>query len=229
MSAPVSVRLWRVAGALAVAHVALMLGGNSVENTPPLGDARSTVLADYVTGPMGRAYAGGYVEFLGFLAFLAGAVLIGRLLRGRTETSGWLARCIDASAVTYVAVTVATGFAAGAAALYDGHHGATLATITTVNDIRNFGYFLSIGVLGAFTLSVAAAGQVTRALPRWLSWTGYVLGVAMIASVPTARVGGIDYASLAWLVWFLALAVVALRGLRRVALPEERELAAAGR
>lgn len=223
-----SVRLWRVAGALAVAHLALMLGGNSFENTPLLGDPRSSVLADYASGPMGKPFAGGYVEFLGFLAFLAGAVLIGRLLRGRTETSGWLARCIDASAVTYVAVTVATGFAAGAAALYNGHHGAAVTTITTVNDVRNFGFFLSVGVLGGFTLAVAGAGQVTRALPRWISWTGYVLGIAMIASVPAARVGSIDYTSLAWMVWFLALAVVALRGPQRPSLPQESELEAAG-
>ena len=52
------------------------------------------------------------------------------------------------------------GLAAGAAALYDGHHGAPLATITTVNDVRNFAFFLSIGVLGVFTLAVAGAGGV---------------------------------------------------------------------
>ena len=157
MTGPVPVRLWRVAGALAVAHLLLLLGGNSFENTPLLGDSRATMVADYVAGPMSKPYAGGYVEFLGFLAFLAGAVLLGRLLRGRTETSGWLARCVDASAVTYVAVTLATGFAAGAAALYDGHHGVAVGTITTVNDVRNFGFFLSVGVLGAFTLAVAGA------------------------------------------------------------------------
>jgi hypothetical protein len=228
MTTPVPTRLWRVAGALALAHVVLMLGGNSLETTPLLGDTQSNVIADYVTGPMSRPYAGGYVEFLGFLVFLVGALLLARLLRGRTETSGWLAACIAGSGITYVAVTVATGFAAGGAALYNGHHGAALTTVTTVNDIRNFGFFLSVGVVGVFTLAVAAAAQVTRILPRWLSWTGYVVGIGMVASVAAARVGGVDYASLVWLVWFVALSVVALRGPRTAAVTRPREPVPAG-
>ena len=161
--------------------------------------------------------AGGYVEYLGFLVFLVGALLLARLLRGTSEISGWLAACIGGTAVTYTAATIATGFAAGAAALYDGHHGAPLATITTVNDVRNFAFFLSIGVLGVFTLAVAGAVHATRTLPTWLAYTGYVVGLVSIAAVPAARVGGTDSANLLWLVWFLALGVAALRGPRSVA------------
>ena len=225
MTAPVSVRLWRVAGALAIAHVVLMFAG--APSTPLLGDTKANVLAAYVTGSMPRMYAGGYVEYLGFLVFLVGALLLARLLRGRTETTGWLAACIGGAGTTYVAVTVAAGFSAGAAALYNGHHGAAISTITTVNDVRNFAYFLSIGVLGVFTLAVAAAIASTRTLPRWLAWAGFPVGIAMIGTGPAARLGWVDFASLAWGVWFLALAVLALRG-PRAPLPRESELATAG-
>lgn len=222
MTASGSVRLWRVAGALAVAHVAIMFAG--APGTPLLGATKADVASFFVTGSMPGRFIGGYVEYLGFLVFLVGAALFSRLLRGRTETSGWLAACVHASAVTYVAVTIASGFAAGAAALYDGHHGAPLSTITTVDDVRNFAYFLSIGVLGVFTLAVAAAVRSTRALPTWLAWTGFPVGVAMVGAVPAARLGWVDYASLLWVAWFLALAVVALRGPRATSLPRESEL-----
>jgi hypothetical protein len=197
-------------------------------STPLLGDSRSNVVSAYVTGSMSRTYAGGYVEYLGFLVFLAGALLVARLLRGHTETSGWLAACIAGAGITYVAVTIAAGFSAGAAALYNGHHGAPLTTITSVNDVRNFAFFLSAGVLGVFTAAVAAAGRVTRSLPRWLCWAGYVVGTAMVAAVPAARAGSMDYVTLVWTVWFVALAVVALRGPRTAAVTRPREPAPAG-
>lgn len=207
-------RLWRLAGALALAHIVLVLGGVSVEQTPVLGDAAADTAAALVGSPLSTEFSGGYVEYLGFLVFLVGALLLARLLRGSSETSGWLAACISGTAVTYTAVNVATGFAAGAAALYDGHHGAPLATITTVNDVRNFAFFLSIGVLGVFTMAVAGAVHATRVLPTWLAYTGYVVGLVCIAAVPTARLGGIDSANLLWLVWFLAFGIRALRGPR---------------
>lgn len=216
MSAPLSppTRLWRIAGGLAIAHVVLMLGGFAFEQSPLLGASSSSVVAAYVHSSMSTIYAGGYVEYLSCLVFLVLAVLLGRLLRGRDELSGWLAGCIGAAAVIYLAVSIAAGFAAGAAALYNGHHGAPVTTLTTVNDVRNFAFFLSVGVLGVFTLAVAAAGRATRLLPAWLVWTGYVVGAGLIAAVPGARVGLVDDATLVWLVWFLALAVLCLRGPR---------------
>jgi hypothetical protein len=216
MSRPITTdrRLWRVAGALALAHVALLLGGVSLETTPMLGGGRAAVSAAYVHGSMTPTFTGGYLEFLGFLVFLVVSVLLGQLLRGTGTTPAWLSSCITASGVTYTAVTIATGFAAGAAALYNGHHGASLDTITTVNDVRNFAFFLSIGVLGVFTLAVAGAISATRTLPRWLAWSGYLVGALSIGAVPFARIGGLDVANLIWLVWFVVLGIAALRGPR---------------
>lgn len=221
------VRLWRIAGALAIAHVVLMFAG--APSTPRLGATRSDLTAFFVTGSMTGSYVGGFVEYLGFLVFLVGALLLARLLRGRTEIAGWFASCVGGAGIVYAAVTIAAGFSAGAAALYDGHHGAALSTVTTVNDVRNFAYFLSMGVLGLFTLAVAAAVQSTKALPRWLAWAGYPVGVALIGAVPAGRLGWVDFAFLAWVVWFVALAVLALRGPRPASLPQESELATSAR
>jgi hypothetical protein len=209
--------LWRLAAALALAHVALMLTGISFEPSVVLGDTRHDQVAGLLHGSLAAGLAGGYTEYLGFLVFLVDAALIAQLLRGAGEVQRWLSTCITAAGAVYTAITIAVGFAAGAAALYDGHHGADLMTAVTVNDVRNFGFFLSVGVLGVFTLAVAGAVHATGVLPRWLAWTGYLVGALSLAAVPAARWGAIDYVNMLWLAWWVALAVLALRGPRVVA------------
>ena len=105
--------------------------------------------------------------------------------------------------------------AAGGAAIYDGHHGAALAAVTTVNDIRNFGFLLSAGLVGVFVLSVSAAAHVTRALPGWVTYAGVAVGALSVVAVPGARIGLADVSTMLWFVWFAALGVAALRRGRR--------------
>jgi hypothetical protein len=214
-------RLWRIAGALALAHVVLLFAGVALEKSPLLGDTRAHVEAALVRSSMATVFTGGFLQYLAVLVFLAGAMLLARLLRGTSETSAWLASSAGAAAVTYVAVTVATGFAAGAAALYGGHHGAPLATLTTVNDVRNFGFFLSLGVLGVFTLAVAGAVRTSGALPRWVAYTGYLVGTLCLVAIPAQPWDAVNVVNLGWLVWFLAVGIVALRGPRPAAVPAQ--------
>jgi hypothetical protein len=213
-------RLWRIAGALALGHVVLLFAGVALETSPLLGDTQARAEAALVRSSMATVFTGGYLQYLAVLVFMAGAVLLARLLRGTSEISGWLASSAAASAVTYVAVTIATGFAAGAAALYDGHHGAPLATVTTVNDVRNFGFFLSLGVLGVFTIAVAGAVHSSGALPRWVAYTGYLVGALCILAIPAQPWDAVNVVNLVWLVWFLTVGIVALRGPRSAALPD---------
>lgn len=204
-------RLWKVAGGLVLAHVVLVFGGFALQKSPLLGDSTRHVTAALVDSSMTKVFTGGYIEYLGVLVFLVAGTLLARLLRGTGEISGWLSSTVAAAAVSYTAVALASGFAAGAAALYNGHHGASLETITTVNDVRNFAFFLSIGLLGVFALAVAGAIQATGLLPRWLAYTGYVVGALNIAAVPAvAR----DEVGLLWFLWFVTLGAVALRGPR---------------
>jgi hypothetical protein len=208
-------RLWLTAGWLAIAHVVLVFAGAALGHSLQLGDSASKATDALVESSLTRIYLGGYLSFLGFLVFLVVGLLLARLLRGEGEVSGWVSSCIAGSAVTCVAVTVASGFAAGAAALYDGHHGASLVTVTTVNDIRNLAFILTGGLVGLFVLSVAAAGRITGALPRWVSTSGVVLGVLSIAAVPGGRLGLTNVSTMLWFVWFVALGVAALHRNRR--------------
>jgi hypothetical protein len=216
MSGPVVVptRLWRVAGTLAIAHIVLVFAGVAFERSPELGASAHTTETALVHSSLLMVFAGGYVEYLGFLVFLAAALLLSRLLRDTGATAGWLSACIAGAAVTFTAITFATGMAAGAAAVYDGHRGVSLDVVTTVNDVRIFAFYLSTGVLGFFTLAVAAAVRATGVLPRWVSWTGFVVGVLAVAAPALQAWDAVNTVSMLWFAWFLALGILGLRGPR---------------
>jgi hypothetical protein len=201
-------RLWLAVGWLSIGYVVLTFIGTVFQKMEVLGDNPSKVTAALVTSSMSKNFTGGYIELIATLVFLAAALLLARLLRGSDELSGWLSSCVSGAAVAYVAVLFATG-AAGAAALYDGHHGAPLATVTALSDIRNIGYSMTGGIAGALVLAASAAGQVTRVLPRWFVYAGYLVGAVCIAAVPAVKAGAPQ--TLLWFAWLVGVGVIALR------------------
>ena len=206
-----SQRLWRVFGALVIANIAMLFAGLAVEGmTPSLGSSSSDIVDQLMHGSMTHRYAGGYVEALSTIVFLFAALLVARLLRGTDEWTGWLASGISATAIINVASGLIVGFPAGAAAIYDGHHGASVQMVTMVNDIRNFGFFLSVADLGIFTACVGGAILATRALPRWIGWAGVGAGLLCVVAVAGARNGAHNLANTVQMVWWVALGVVAL-------------------
>jgi hypothetical protein len=207
-------RLWIIAGWLAIAHIVLLFAGAVGGQSLQLGDSPATAADALVKSSMSSVFSGGYLTYLSFLVFLVGGLLFAQLLRRDEDTPRWLSSCIAGSVIANVAVTIATGFAAGAAAVYNGHHGADLATVTAVNDVRNFGFILCAGLVGVFALAVAAAARVTGALPRWVTVSGAVVGVVAIASVPGARNGLTDISTMLYYLWFVALGIAALRHAR---------------
>jgi len=203
--------LWITAGWLAIAHIVLIFAATIPMHSLQLGDSPATAADALVKSSMASSFAGGYVSYLGFLVFLVGGLLFAQLLRGDGIVPRWLSSCIAGSVVAYVAVTISTGFAAGAAALYDGHHGADLSVITTVNDIRNLGFILCAGLAGLFAVTVGLAARATGTLPRWVTVSGVVIGAFAIVSVPGARTGAADVSTMLFFLWFVALGIAALR------------------
>jgi hypothetical protein len=204
--------MWRVFGALAIAYVVLLLlpiAGSGA--TPEIGSPRSEIQKHLMTGSMPGKFAGGYEQALSAFVFLMAALLLARLLRGATEWTGWLSSMISATAIISAASTLTVGSAAGAAAIYDGHHGAPVETVTMLNDVRNFAFFLSIADLGVFTACAGAAILATRAMPRLLGWSGVGSGALCLVAVAGARNGTHDIANLVQCVWWVSLAVVAIR------------------
>lgn len=204
--------MWRVAGILAIAHVVLMFASFALQQVAPIGSDAGTVRTDHVTFSMTSGFAGEYLTCLSFLILLLAVTLLGRLLRGTAEVSEWLASSAAAAGVVYVAVTLAGALANLGAALYIGHHGGDLSTVAALVDAHWFAVFSATAVLGVFTGCIAGAVLVSRALPRWVAWTGFVTAVVCVASVPAAGAGAVDTATLVWVLWFVGLGVAGLRG-----------------
>lgn len=211
-SAPVPSRtLWQVAGILAISHVVLMVVGLMLQSTPSLTEGEQGITDYYAQGDMTRILAGGYVELVAFVALLPVVVFLARNLGRHTETGRWASLSGGAFGVAYVAMTIGTGFAPGAAALWGTHHGLDATTALVVNDVRNFAYFLGLALLGAHAVSVATAALADGWRRRSVGWTGLVTGAALIMSVPVAGYGLADVATLVWIVWWLVLAVALIR------------------
>ncbi len=213
-------RLWVTAGCLSIGYVVLTFAGVVFQYTLQLGQSPREGVKQLVETSLTRNYVGGYIEYVAALVLLVAMLLFARLLRGETETTGWLSSCMSGAAIANVAVTIAAA-AAGAAALYGAHHGASLSTATTVNNVRNFAFFLTGGLTGVFMISAAVAGRATGLLPRWVSYSGIAIGAFGILAVMGARIGLQNVSTLLWFAWLVALSVTALRTGRatRAAIP----------
>lgn len=215
--------LWRVAGTLAIAHVVTMLAGLSLQKVATVGASASAYATAYESGSLVKSMAGECLTCASFLLFLLAATLLARLVRGQAELGRWWASVPAAAGALYVAITLAVALPGVAAAVYDGHHGAPLAIVTALSDLHYFATFASMAALGTFTLALAAAARVSRALPRWIAYPGYGIGVLCLAAVPGAGTSLFDYATLLWFVWFVVTGIAALRQARgsRVRQPAE--------
>ncbi len=215
-------RLWRTAGLLALAHVVLILAGIALQNSPRLEEGIAGIERGYVEGNMARTMAGGMVEVLGFVLLIPALVFLARAIGRRTEIGRWAAQTALMSGMAYVAVTMAVGFPAGAAALYGAQHGLDVDTAFAINNIRIFSFFLSFALLGLHALGLAVAAWQDRMMTRWVGWGGLVTGVVLFASVPAAAVGQQDWGVLVWFVWWIGVGVVLLRHRPHVA-PDVRQ------
>ncbi|HVN13221.1 MAG TPA: hypothetical protein VMT69_14085 [Kineosporiaceae bacterium] len=202
--------LARVAGALALGHVVLLFAGFSQGVSVEHGDSPATVQRVYGGANLTRVFTGGYVEALSFVVLAAAVVLIARLFGRRTEAGHVAAQTFLALGVALVASTLAVGFPPGAAALYGSQHGADIGSVAMVNDIRNFGFVLQVALMAAMSLALGIAALAEQLCTRWVGVFGIVLGGVGIVLVPLAH----NVVSLVWILWWVGLAVLLLRGRR---------------
>lgn len=200
-------RSWRVAGILAIAYVVLAFVGSGLEGiTGLLGTNADEVRTQYAQANLPKAMAGGYLEALGALVFLAVAAFLYRVTERDREPAGWLSLTAFGSAVLYA---IPTSLAAGAAALYGTHHGADTTAVNALNNLRNFEFFLGFLPLGLFTCAIAVLAMPrATAVPRWIGWIGLPVGIAQFIGAAGAGAELQNFAMLLWFAWFLALGVV---------------------
>jgi hypothetical protein len=221
-------RLWQIAGILAIAHVVLIPIGIALQGSPLLSDGRQGIVESYVEGDMARTFTGGVLEAFGFLLLIPVLVFLARAFGRRTEAGGWAAQTGLMCGLAYVAVTFAVGFPAGAAAMYGAQHGLDVDAAFALNNVRIFGYFLSLLLLGGSTLGIAISALADGVHRRWIGGFGVVTGVAVLASTPLAGIGQQDWGTLVWMVWFVGVGVLALRHREPAPVESPREQVAIG-
>jgi hypothetical protein len=221
-------RLWQIAGILAIAHVVLIPIGIALQGSPLLSDGRAGIVESYVNGDLTRTFTGGVLEAFGFLLLIPALVFLARAFGRRTEAGGWAAQTGLMCGLAYVAVTFAVGFPAGAAAMYGAQHGLDVDAAFALNNVRIFGYFLSLLLLGGSTLGIAISALADGVHRRWIGGFGVVTGVALLASTPLAGIGQQDWGTLVWMVWFVGVGVLALRHREPAPVESPREQVAIG-
>ena len=208
---PIPRRLWQIAGVLGIAHVVLIPVGLALQQSPLFDDGTTGIRESYVEGDFVRTATGWMVESFGFLLFVPALVFLARALGRRTEAGGWAAQTGLMCGLGYVAVTFAVGFPAGAAAMYGAQHGLDVDTAFALNNLRIFGYFLSLLLLAGSTIGIALSALSDGVHRRWFGGLGLVAGLALLVSTPLSFVGLQDLGTLVWMVWFVGVCVLMLR------------------
>lgn len=203
----------RVAGALGLAHVLVVLAGFAITGPSKdtvLGAPMADTVRFYTEAPSSRLFTGGYVEMLGYLLFLPFLVCLYRYLRGGEPRTGIAAATGLLGGLAYLAAVLAGGFAAGGAAVYAGHSGASGDAVYALSLLRSFGYFVALAAWAVFFAGVGLSGLSGRTLPRWLTGTALVLAIALIAGVAGAADGWADLPGFLGLGWVLAASIFLL-------------------
>jgi hypothetical protein len=202
-------RPWRWAGGLALAHVVVMLVAFSQEKVSVQhGDSFAKVQHAYGGADVARTLGAGYVEALAFFVLTPAIVLLARLLGRRTELGRVAAQTFLGLGIALVASTLAVGFPPGAAAVYAAHHGVDPGALAMVNDIRNYSFVLQVALLAGMTLALGLAALADGVHTRWIGWGGVVVGSVGLVVTPFVH----DAVSLVWMIWWVGLAVLLLRG-----------------
>jgi hypothetical protein len=205
--------LWRVAGGLAIVHVVLMMAGFSLQKSTMLSDSGDEVLSTFSSANIPVVLGGILIEGSSFLVLLPVITFLARALGQRTEVGRWAAQTGMATGVVYVAVTLAIGFPPLAAALFASQHGVVDgAVLAMIGNLRNFGYYLTLLVLGFHAICIGASTRGESVRLRRVGWGGIGVGALLVVSVLTQGfIGFADVSTLVWMLWWICLGVALIR------------------
>ncbi len=204
--------LARPAGVLGLVHVVLLVAGLAISGGGALlEDGTAGIQAAYVDGNLTTILGGWFVESVGFVLLVPVTVFLGRFL-GRSSALGrWSARSGMVLGGVYVAITLAVGFPAGAAAAYGAQNGLDVDAAAALNSMRVFAYLLSLLCLGGYVVCVALSARADGFSPRFIGGFGLATGACLVAAGPLAAVALQDIPTLLYIVWWVGLCVILLR------------------
>jgi hypothetical protein len=186
----------RITAALAplggVAFAVLSVAGDQVIGNVPDGDTAPGTLVAFYQAHHAHVALGARLYTLAAVCFAVFGVAVYTRIRSATTTA--------VAAAVLVGVAVATAGQAFDAAVYTmlgGIGGKPGLTPDALQALHVWGSEFNTGVGPAILLAaVAVAGIANRAIPRWLTWPGLLIGVVSLLPPPTGYT-----ASLVFLAW----------------------------
>ena len=169
----------RVAAALGLLSVITKLAGFFIHGYPAIG-ASGKEIVHWATTTNERQFAIGiYIEHLGFLLFLLFAAWLWTVARDAEGGSGWLSTAGFGAAVLYVGAGL-VGNGVWWAVLDGGRHGTSPQTLTTIRDVAQHIYDLSLLLPAVFLILTGYVLFRTRALPRLIGAAAVPIGVSIL-------------------------------------------------
>ena len=157
-------RTTRLGAGLGIASIVLIAAGFAIASPTEatIASPESEVLAFYSDAGLAKTLAGGLIETLGLVLFLPFAGDARRPGRRRGHAARSSPPTARMAATVYVAICLAPGMSAGAAALWLAHHGtADPAVLTALNDLRALSYFVALLPFAVFLVCVGLSAAAT--------------------------------------------------------------------
>ena len=180
----------------AAGSLALIFIGFGIHGSFEAQESTAKVANYYAThAHKAHVWAGGYVEFLGYLLFAVFIAWLWSVLRSGEAAPSWPSALLLVTGSAYIALTAAT-FAPLGAAL---RRGASISTSGTVAlaELSLWLYYLSWAVSALMLVAAATSIARTRILPVWLAWAAAALALVLLFAVPL-RLAGIDVLLQVW-------------------------------
>ncbi len=211
----------RLAGICAMLFAPLLLVGFGViVGFSPSAEVSPEDVANYYQElGFGRALFGEWLELLGFIGLLVFAARVAHLVRD--GANGWLGS-LQLGAAAAMSAVAFFGVAPLLAGAYIGDNGGTGAEqYVLLNTLRNSSHWISSMLLGLWMLAVAGLTLTTRLFPRWLGWSGALIGlILLVAPAAPALLVGVDTGQLLFLVWLFIIGTILLARPNKVAAVE---------
>ena len=191
-------RLWPACG---IAGWVVIFTGLFIHGYPDIGASPQAVARWAASTDSTRFAVGIDVEAIGHLVFLFFFAWLCDVLR-RSGGTAWLLTLALAAAVAWAAVELATN-GVWTAVLDSGKRGLDAQALAGLRDVAQEMYANNV-LLAPALVALGVAGLRATALPRWLTWSTLVIGLAM-AVPPLAQL-----VQLVLLVWVFVVAVLYL-------------------
>ena len=155
---------------------------------------------------------GSYLSTLSLVLLVGFLGSLWNFLRRAEGEPGWLTIVAVGSGLGVVALLLGGG--AWHLAVFRIEEGLDPQVARLLFDLGNFTFATSWVLFGTLTLSVALASLWLAALPKWLGWSGLIVGIGLLTA-PTYWTNQAAFApyALFW-VWLVALSVVLFRRAR---------------